>query len=65
MERKNINRGFKQLRVWNNSVELYILTCYLKVKKKANDKLNIEHRLPSVRSPRPGGAKLTNNNFRS
>jgi len=29
MERKNINRGFKQLRVWNNSVELYILTCKL------------------------------------
>ena len=27
MERKNINRGFKQLRVWNNSIELYILTC--------------------------------------
>ncbi len=26
MERKNINREFKQLRVWNNSVELYILT---------------------------------------
>ena len=29
MERKNIDRGFKQLRVWNNSVELYILTCKL------------------------------------
>ncbi len=29
MERKNINRGFKQLRVWNDSVELYILTCKL------------------------------------
>ncbi len=27
MERKNINRGFKQLRVWNNAVDLYILTC--------------------------------------
>ena len=27
MGRKNINRGFKQLRVWNNSIELYILTC--------------------------------------
>ncbi|NOY37997.1 MAG: four helix bundle protein [Chlorobi bacterium] len=27
MERKNINRGFKQLRVWNNAIELYILTC--------------------------------------
>lgn len=29
MERKNINRGFKKLRVWNNAVELYILTCHL------------------------------------
>lgn len=29
MGRKNINRGFTQLRVWNNSVELYILTCKL------------------------------------
>ncbi len=29
MERKNINRGFKQLRVWNDSIELYILTCEL------------------------------------
>lgn len=25
MERKNINRGFKKLRVWNDSVELYVL----------------------------------------
>lgn len=27
MERKNINRGFKQLRVWNNAIDLYLLTC--------------------------------------
>jgi len=27
MERKNINRGFEQLRVWNDAVDLYILTC--------------------------------------
>ncbi len=26
MERKNINRGFKKLRVWNDAVELYVLT---------------------------------------
>ena len=26
MERKNINREFKQLRVWNNAVNLYINT---------------------------------------
>ena len=29
MERKNINRGLKQLRVWNSSVDLYTLTCKL------------------------------------
>ncbi|MBN2519338.1 MAG: four helix bundle protein [Bacteroidales bacterium] len=29
MERKNINRGFKKLRVWNDAIELYILTCKL------------------------------------
>jgi four helix bundle protein len=27
MERRNINRGFKKLRVWNDAVELYILAC--------------------------------------
>lgn len=27
MKRKNINGGFKKLRVWNDAVELYILTC--------------------------------------
>jgi four helix bundle protein len=27
MERKNINRGFMKLRVWNDAVELYVLTC--------------------------------------
>ena len=29
MERKNINRGFKQLRVWNDAIDLYVLTCKL------------------------------------
>ena len=32
MERKNINRGFKQLRVWNDAVELYILSCKILTK---------------------------------
>jgi four helix bundle protein len=27
MERKNINRGFKQLHVWQDSISLYILAC--------------------------------------
>jgi four helix bundle protein len=26
MERKNINRGFRKLRVWEDAVELYIMT---------------------------------------
>ncbi len=27
MERNNINRGFTQLRVWNDAIQLYVLTC--------------------------------------
>ncbi|MFH1121247.1 MAG: four helix bundle protein [Bacteroidota bacterium] len=27
IERKNVNWGFKKLRVWDDAVELYILTC--------------------------------------
>jgi hypothetical protein len=27
MERKNKNRGFKKLRVWQDAVKLYVLTC--------------------------------------
>jgi four helix bundle protein len=27
MERKNINRGFKRLRVWQDAVSLYVLAC--------------------------------------
>jgi four helix bundle protein len=27
MERKNINRGFKRLRVWQYAISLYILSC--------------------------------------
>ena len=26
-DRRNINRGFKKLRVWQDAVELYVLTC--------------------------------------
>jgi four helix bundle protein len=26
-QRKNINRGFKKLRVWNDAIELYVLAC--------------------------------------
>jgi four helix bundle protein len=27
MERNNVNRGFKQLRVWNDAIDLYVLSC--------------------------------------
>lgn len=27
MERKNVNRGFKKLRVWNDAVDLYVFSC--------------------------------------
>ena len=27
MDRKNINRGFKKLRIWQDSVSLYIVAC--------------------------------------
>jgi four helix bundle protein len=32
MERRNINRGFKKLRVWNDAVELYVLACRVLLK---------------------------------
>jgi len=32
MERKNINRGYKKLRVWNNAIDLYVLTCKFLIK---------------------------------
>jgi len=31
-ERKNINRGYRNLRVWQGAVDLYVMTC-----EKAND----------------------------
>jgi four helix bundle protein len=27
VDRKNVNRGFKQLRVWQDAISLYILSC--------------------------------------
>ena len=32
MNRKNINRGFKKLRVWQDAISLYVLTCEIFVK---------------------------------
>lgn len=49
MERRNINRGFKKLRVWNDAVDLYILTCKLlngfpfELKKAASNCIDSAH----------------------
>ena len=32
MERKNINRGYKQLRVWKDAVDLYVLALLISCK---------------------------------
>jgi four helix bundle protein len=32
MNRKNINRGFRKLRVWQDAVSLYVLACDILVK---------------------------------
>jgi len=49
MERKNINRGFKRLRVWQDAVSLYILTCEIflnfpfELKKVASNAIDAAH----------------------
>jgi four helix bundle protein len=49
MERKNINRGFQKLRVWNDAVDLYILTCRIisnfpfELKKTASNCIDCSH----------------------
>ncbi|MGZ3523766.1 MAG: four helix bundle protein [Thermodesulfobacteriota bacterium] len=49
IERKNINRGFKKLRVWQDSVSLYIMACeifsklpYL-IRKTASQAIDAAH----------------------
>jgi hypothetical protein len=49
MDRKNINRGFKKLRVWQDSVSLYILACKMftnfpfELKKVAANSIDAAH----------------------
>ena len=49
MERKNINRGFKKLRVWQDAVSLYILACRIltdfpfELKKVAANSIDAAH----------------------
>ena len=49
MPRKNINRGFKKLRVWQDSISLYILACKIftkfpfELKKVASNAIDAAH----------------------
>lgn len=49
MERKNINRGFKQLRVWNDAIDLYVLAYKIllnfpfELKKTASNAIDAAH----------------------
>ena len=49
MERKNINRGFKKIRVWQDAVSLYILACKIfanfpfEIKKVAANGVDAAH----------------------
>jgi four helix bundle protein len=49
MERKNINRGFKKLRVWQDAVTLYIAACKIfasfpfELKKTASNAIDSAH----------------------
>ena len=49
MDRKNINRGFKKLRVWQDAVSLYILACKIfanfpfELKKVAGNSIDAAH----------------------
>ncbi len=49
MERKNVNRGFKRLNVWKDSVLLYVLACRIfgrfpfELKKIASNSIDSAH----------------------
>ena len=49
MDRKNINRGFKKLRVWQDAVALYVLACKIfsnfpfEIKKVASNNIDAAH----------------------
>ena len=49
MDRKNINRGFKKLRVWQDAISLYVLACDIftnfpfELKKVASNSIDASH----------------------
>ena len=51
MDRKNINRGFRKLRVWQDSIALYVLACKIfsnfpfEIKKVASNSIDAAHRI--------------------
>jgi four helix bundle protein len=49
MDRRNVNRGFKKLRVWQDSISLYVLACRIfsdfpfELKKVISNGLDVAH----------------------
>ncbi len=49
MDRKNINRGFKKLRIWQDSISLYVMACKIlsafpfEIKKVAANSIDAVH----------------------
>ncbi len=49
MQRKNINRGFKRLRVWQDAIQLYVLSFRIlsklpfELKKTASNSIDAAH----------------------
>ena len=49
MERKNINRGYKKLRVWQDAISLYVLACKIfinfpfELKKVSSNAIDAAH----------------------
>ncbi len=50
MDRKNINRGYKKLRVWNDAIELYIATCNILLKLPYELKKVVSNSIDSAHS---------------
>ncbi len=50
MERRNVNRGFKKLRVWQDAVSLYILACKIFVNFPFELKKIVANSLDAVHS---------------
>ena len=62
MDRKNINRGFKKLRVWQDAVSLYVLACKIfanfpfEVKIMLRPATHILYHITAILAVHPAGA---------